>query len=76
MEDNRLIFLLILCSQCGNLIDILDKDKKEEDVLYIDKNCKCGSVNFFIQKLVIKCVTERPFGQEPFFKQDGHEFFI
>jgi len=72
MEDDVLIFLGIICSKCNNVLDVLNN---KEDFLYINKACECGSIGFYTVKMKIKIIIERPYDKEPFFEQDGHEFF-
>jgi len=72
MEDDILKMTAIICGECGNCLDVLSDEK---ELLYIDKRCECGSMDFFIQKVKIKILCNRPANKEPFFKLDGHEFY-
>jgi len=73
MEDIVFTMFGIICSKCNSVLDVISS---EDEFLYIDKVCECGSIGFYTYKIKIKLVTERPYGKEPFYKIDEHEFFI
>jgi len=61
----------IICSECNAVLDVLSG---EQEILYTDKKCECGSINFYVTKINIKVVVDRP-NKEPIFKWNGMEFF-
>lgn len=69
-----MILTAILCENCNSVLDVLI-DKPEP--LYVDKRCKCGFVGFYTHQMTVKvvCLANRPEGEEPLFKYDGHEFY-
>jgi hypothetical protein len=71
-EDDILKMTVVMCGECGTPLDVLSGEK---EVLYIDKKCECGSMNFFTIPMKIKILCDRPTDREPFFKWDGHEFY-
>jgi hypothetical protein len=64
-------YTVIICSKCNSLVDFLSGEKS---LLYIDKQCKCGSISFYTQVISIKVVITKP-NKEPFFEWDRMEFF-
>lgn len=77
MEDSILEFkkLIVFCSNCSNVLDILNID---EEISYIDKNCECGSLGFYTQEITLKVkfLTKKPKGETPSLEDNGEQWYI